>query len=228
MTVIIEMTIEEFYFDDGYDCLTAKGIQAVSGVEEVLHYYPDNSWVDEEMGECDAGPYGGYWYAKWTDVDKGLFAILQRSDWSRDAVFFDTLVELEKEWESIHMIALETARDNDDLEYFNMTIEEYAETWSEHMHKTKIVVAEEDAPLLDVFNKAISLLERLNPTGYVQWQYGSPFGIVPAHAQEDLEAEWWSKEAPNVLEQLKEGLTEAAGASNVYFDLKNGFWGFHA
>ena len=224
----INMQHEDFYFGDGYEYLSAKGIvEGLESAAEILHAYPDDSWIDEEMGECDCGPYGGYWYAKWSDVEKGFFCILRRSDFSREAEYYDTLTDLEAAWEEIHMDALDTARDNVDLGYFDMATAEYAETKAEYMARRKIVVAEGDSEKLGLLNPLITLLRRFNPTGYEQWEYGSPFGIVPSHAREDEEAEWWTTEAPTVLEQLKEALTECAAVGDIFFDLRDGYWGFH-
>jgi len=50
---------------------------------------------------------------------------------------------------------------------------------------------------------AIDNLRRRNPTGFAQWQCCAPFGIVPSHAWEDLDAAWWHSEtAFNTLQNL--------------------------
>lgn len=120
----IEMTVEEYY-DEGYAFLTGEGLKHLENHEEILFSYPDDSWLEEEMGETDNGPFGGNWYARIEDSDLSLYVILRQSDFSREAMFFDSEISMRTEWENILFNAYKTAYENNDLEYFNLTEEDY-------------------------------------------------------------------------------------------------------
>jgi hypothetical protein len=120
----IEMTIEEYYFENGHEFLTGRGLQELDNCRDILFAYPDSSWLEEEMGETDCGPFFGYWYGKIMDEEKSLFAILKQSDFSRLVEFFDSKEALIKAWEGILYRALLTARETGDWEYFGEADEE--------------------------------------------------------------------------------------------------------
>jgi len=55
----------------------------------------------------------------------------------------------------------------------------------------------------------VGKLAAVDPCGYAQWQFSAPFGIIPPHALENGQAEWWTTDAPLVLEQLQEAIAAA-------------------
>jgi len=221
----IKMTPEEFY-DGGYNLLTAEGIRSLENVEEVLFAYPDSSWLEDEQGTTDNGPFRGFWHGLMHDVEKSLFAILTQSDFHRSVQFYETLQDVSTEWEDLLMSAWDNARDVGELEAeFDITIDEYADYRTWVMAEREEVSATEFEGMPKILNKLIDLLERFNPTGYGQWEYCSPFGIIPAHALEDHEAVWWSEEAEGVKVQLMDALSEVSDA-NVSFVCVSGSYGY--
>jgi hypothetical protein len=120
----IEMTAEEYY-DEGCAFLTGEGLRHLENYEEILFSYPDDSWLEEEMGETDNGPFGGHWYAMIKESDLSLFVLLRQSDFSREVMFFDSETSLHVKWENILFDAYKTAYENNDLDYFNLTEKDY-------------------------------------------------------------------------------------------------------
>jgi len=62
------------------------------------------------------------------------------------------------------------------------------------------------AELRDKVDELMARLERENPAAHTQLLM-LPFGLVPSHAMEDTDDEWWSgPEAQAAIEQLEEAL----------------------
>jgi len=60
--------------------------------------------------------------------------------------------------------------------------------------------------LRDKVDELMARLERENPAAHTQLLM-LPFGLVPSHAMEDTDDEWWSgPEAQAAIEQLEEAL----------------------
>ena len=83
----------------------------------------------------------------------------------------------------------------------------------------------------DLLPTFLDTLRDIAPVHYEQIMF-SPFGAIPAHAQEDDDADWWvSEDAYDLLSELTDALDEHApegyyfGAhSNSDADVDFGFW----
>ena len=213
----IKMTPEEFA-NDGHELLSAKGWRELENIDACLFYaIGDGTWLDDEMGETDNGPFCGQWWGMIRDKENRLFVVLRISDWSRDVRFFDTDAELMRFWEDVQMEAYLIAAENCDLEYFDLTNEEFAEIYSEYYAQRglRIIDCSFENPR-EVARLLCNTLQLMDPVGFDQWEHCSPFGIIPSHAQEDLDAEWWSTHWQGVKAQLVDSIT-ACCSSNIVF-----------
>ncbi len=61
----------------------------------------------------------------------------------------------------------------------------------------------------DLIPALLDALAQVHPEAYAQLML-APFGPVPAHAQEDDGAAWWTDEAPHTVESLIDALNEVA------------------
>lgn len=68
----------------------------------------------------------------------------------------------------------------------------------------------------DLIPAFLTALEQADPAVHAQILVNAVFGVVPAYAQEDEDADWWTDCAPDWIEQLTEAL-DACAPEGYYF-----------
>lgn len=68
----------------------------------------------------------------------------------------------------------------------------------------------------DLIPKFLSAIREYWPAGYAQLM-ALPFGVVPAHAQENEDADWWDSESADYMLEELWGVLEDLAPEDYYF-----------